>query len=188
VHPEDRFHSEANYHPDEDRPGQAALRKGRVSLPNHAYFLTKCVDAADSRVLATPNCARILIESLRWLTSEKYARCGGFVIMPNHYHLVLGLYDTKTLPEVLASFNRYTSRQINRVLSRAGRFWEPGYYDHALRDRADLDEILAYMHENPVRAGLVEREVDWPFSTANPEYAGLIDWEWLGASVEYAGR
>jgi len=183
MHSEDQYHSAKNYHHDSERPCHAALRKGRYSIPHHAYFLTKCVNERDSTVLSLPACATIVIETLEWLVAHRYARCCGFVVMPDHYHVVLGLYETKTLEQVVASLNRYTSRQINLLLKRTGRFWEAAYYDHAIRNRQDFDEILVYMHENPVCAGLVERAKDWVYSSANPNYAHLIDWDWLGPSL-----
>ncbi|MBM4049342.1 MAG: hypothetical protein FJ279_29960 [Planctomycetes bacterium] len=183
MHLQDKYHSPTNYRLDDDHPGRAALRKGRCSLPNHAYFVTKCTDDPDFGLLATSAYATIIIGSLRWLVQSRYARCCGFVVMPDHYHVGLGLLETRTLSEVMASLNRFTSRQINAVLKRKGRFWEPGYYDHAIRNRSDLDEVLAYMHENPVSAGLAERAEAWEYSTANPKYADMIDWEWLGHSI-----
>ena len=57
--------------------------------------------------------------------------------------------------------------------------WQSGYHDHLLRDRRDLEKRLAYMHDNPVRKGLVKAAEEWPFSTAHPDYQNEIDWAWL---------
>ena len=97
--------------------------------------------------------------------------------MPNHYHSVLGLIGKKSLGEILGSISKYTARPINTILGRAGRFWEQGFYDHCVRDRQDFDGILQYMHYNPVKAGLVPEPSLWPYSTAHPRYANLIDWD-----------
>jgi putative transposase len=45
-------------------------------------------------------------------------------------------------------------------------FWQPKYYSFSLYDEEKVREKLTYMHENPVRAGLVRRPCDWAFSSA----------------------
>jgi putative transposase len=82
----------------------------------------------------------------------------------------------------MESVGRFTARRINIQLQRKGSFWEEGFYDHAIRQREDFDDIFQYMHENPVRKELCEYPEDWPYSTAHPNYAGCIDWEWFGPS------
>ena len=45
-------------------------------------------------------------------------------------------------------------------------YWQPKYYSFEIYSRAKIEEKLTYMHQNPVRAGLVERPVDWKWSSA----------------------
>lgn len=215
MHQPDKYHSEVNYRLG---PGRAALRKGRSSLPNHAYFITKCVD--ESVRVADPllrsQCATLVVQTLRWLVQNRYCRSCGFVVMPDHYHAVIVTPDAPSssatvppekcakadawvggesfprrhlnLKDIMASLNRHTSRQINERLDRHGRFWEDGYYDHAVRNRQDFDEILFYMQENPVAANLVTRATAWTWSSANPDNSDLIDWALLGPSLNPADR
>jgi hypothetical protein len=103
--------------------------------------------------------------------------------MPDHYHLIIALGKVVPLERVMMSINRFTAGQINKILHRTGAFWEEGYYDHAIRDRKDFDVILEYVHQNPVMAGLIHHPKEWLFSTANPRFADLIDWDWLGPSL-----
>ena len=46
------------------------------------------------------------------------------------------------------------------------RFWQPKYHAFEICEQAKIEEKLDYMHTNPVRAGLVARAVDWPWSSA----------------------
>jgi putative transposase len=46
------------------------------------------------------------------------------------------------------------------------RFWQPKYYAFQIYELRKLEQKLAYIHENPVRAGLVARAVDWRWSSA----------------------
>lgn len=163
--------------PKPESPHRSALRKGRVSLPNQAYFITKC---ALLPVLGKGDCAEIVVQSLLWARDAGWWRILGFAVMPDHYHLAMALGEAKDLSYVMYSIDRFTATQMNKLLGRTGSLWEEGFYDHAIRDRRDFDDILEYIHSNPVAAGLAEDIASWPFSTASPTYEGEIDWEWLG--------
>jgi putative transposase len=134
-------------------------------------------------ILAKPEFAEIIIESIIWLKEHNWAQICGFVIMPNHYHSILGLCSEKSLSQVMESLGKFTARQINKIIGREYKFWEEGFHDHGIRNRKDFDDILKYVHENPVRAGLVTLPELWPYSTANPKHAHLINWDWIGMSV-----
>jgi REP element-mobilizing transposase RayT len=168
---------------DSERPYRSALRKGRRSLPNHAYFLTKCTLVPGTDVLARPDCAEIVIGSLTWALEQSWFRILGFVVMPDHYHVNIGLGVRKTLSQVMESIGKYTARRINKLLGQEGSFWEEGFYDHLIRNREDFGKILEYVHNNSVMAGLVESPEEWPYSTANPRYAHLVDWDWIGPNL-----
>jgi len=163
---------------------RSALRKGRFSAPNNAYFITKCIYDRKQALLSKPACAEILIQAFLYGREQGWYRMLGFVIMPDHYHLIIALGQTKSLKQVMSSINKFAARRINIALKRSGRFWEEGFYDHQIRDRRDFDSILEYVHNNPVTAGLVQTPQDWPYSTANERFAHLIDWEWLGPSLK----
>jgi REP element-mobilizing transposase RayT len=162
---------------------RSELRKGRVSVAGGSYFLTKCLLDRGLDTFSRAGFAEILIDSFVWARDQGWYRLLGFVVMPDHYHLVIGLGERKPLDRVMQSLNRFTAGQVNEALDRSGMLWEEGYYDHLLRDRRDFDAVLEYVHNNPVEAGLVELQEDWPFSTANPRYMEFIDWEWLGPAL-----
>ncbi len=92
----------------------------------------------------------------------------GFVLMPDHLHLVLRL-DRKSLAREMASFSKFTARRINSLLQRSGSFWQEGYYEHAIRSEDDLRDNLTYILQNPVRAKLVNVPEAWPYRFKNPE-------------------
>lgn len=152
-------------------------------MPGKAYFITKCALVPEDPILTKPGCADVVVDALLWARNSGWWRVLGFVVMPDHYHAALALGNTKSLSDAMWSIGKYTAARINRLLGRTGGLWEEGFYDHLIRDRDDFDEVLKYVHENPVAAGLVESVELWPYSTANCRYASDIDWEWLGSSV-----
>jgi 8-amino-7-oxononanoate synthase len=182
------------------QPHSVALRKGGVSIPEEWYFMTTCVNKRRP-VFADAKAAKLVIESLLWLRDRGRIRLLGFVVMPDHLHVAFALrsrqecrsHETKeesipkmevsdvTLGDVMKSLKGYTSRIIREQLNLQEPLWQDGYHDQLLRDHADFEKRLEYMHSNPVRSGLISSPQDYPFSTAHPDYEGEIDWAWLEA-------
>ena len=108
-------------------------------------------------LLSSDAAARIMIEEFR--AREHEARCVSlaYVIMPDHIHWMLQLLPGHALSNVVATTKGRASFRINRVNRTLGRFWQPNFYDHAVRRDEDLENLAYYLIMNPVRAGLVER-------------------------------
>jgi hypothetical protein len=85
--------------------------------------------------------------------------------MANHVHvLLLPLVPPSRL---LKSLKGSTAREANRLLGRTGEpFWQRESYDHWVRDEAEWNRIAAYIQNNPVKAGLVARAEEYPWSSA----------------------
>ena len=64
------------------------------------------------------------------------------------------------------SIKRHTARKCNLLLGQRGKFWQQESYDHWARDEDELERIIHYVEQNPVKAGLVVRPQDWQFSSA----------------------
>jgi len=79
----------------------------------------------------------------------------------------------------MVTIDSFTARKINSQLMRKGQFWERGYYDHAHHSARDFLKQLEYIHNNPVRKRLVGISNEWQFSTANPKWNHLINWDWF---------
>jgi REP element-mobilizing transposase RayT len=101
-----------------------------------------------------------------------------FCIMPDHLHLLFFLLDKKSLSDVMRSFGRFTARKLNELRRETGTFWQVGFHDHRCRDESDMSDLLAYIEHNPVRACLVDRAEDWPYSSANPRWMSSLDRDW----------
>ena len=98
--------------------------------------------------------------ALRHFDEERY-RLHAWCIMPNHVHAILQPHGGFELPDILHSWKSFSSRRANRALARTGKFWQPEYYDHLIRDENDFDCQVEYV-------------------LANPSRAGLKNWKWVG--------
>lgn len=63
-----------------------------------------------------------------------------------------------------------TARHCNQILNRSGAFWHHESYDHVVKSQLELQHVIAYILNNPVKAGLVPHYNDWQYSYLNPKY------------------
>ena len=66
-----------------------------------------------------------------------------------------------------------STHRINAGRRESGLLWQPRFFDRALRTVKEYYEKVEYIHLNPVRAGLVKRAEDWPWSSAR-DYTGSV--------------
>lgn len=76
--------------------------------------------------------------------------------MPDHVHGLVSLPSIESLANVVGDWKRFTARC-------AGTEWQENFFDHRLRSGEALDEKAAYIRANPVRAGLVKSDAEWPW-------------------------
>ncbi|MFN0057780.1 MAG: REP-associated tyrosine transposase [Planctomycetota bacterium] len=115
--------------------------------------------------LQVPSIAEIVENSLFHFDGERYALIA-WCVMPNHVHVMVETRAQSSLREIMHSWKSFTSKACNRYLNRTGQFWAPDYFDRFIRDTRHLQAAIQYIHENPVKAGLVELPADWRFSRA----------------------
>ncbi|MGI5837673.1 MAG: REP-associated tyrosine transposase [Chloroflexota bacterium] len=89
-----------------------------------------------------------------------------WVVMPNHVHVLIEVLQGTSLSKIVQSWKSYTSKVANKLLGREGRLWQPDYFDRVIRDERHLLAAIRYIHDNPVKAGLVCEAEKWPFSSA----------------------
>lgn len=64
-----------------------------------------------------------------------------------------------------------SSYQIRKARNQKMEIWQVGFYDWTIRDSDDWQAKVEYIHTNPVRAKLVQRHEDWPYSSASGKFA-----------------
>lgn len=74
------------------------------------------------------------------------------------------------LSVIMHSLKSYTAHEANKLLGRAGSFWQHESYDHWVRDEGELERIVAYINANPVKAGLADRPYEFYWCSAHDRY------------------
>jgi type I restriction enzyme R subunit/putative DNA methylase len=84
-----------------------------------------------------------------------------YVVMPSHLHLFFELISPG-LKTCLEQFKRWTGHEAQRILGGDhDRFWQDEWFDHWSRSDEEDERIIDYIHQNPVKAKLVERAEEW---------------------------
>jgi len=97
-----------------------------------------------------------------------------YTVMPNHVHLVFEPLDPgkdrQKAIEALDEFEQITAEKAAGILDIDGEFWIGDDHLHPVHDSNELINIISYILENPVKAGLVDYWRDWPWSYCNADY------------------
>ncbi len=133
-------------------------------LPGSTYFITFRVDRRIGPALESVPLASIVEESVWFGHSERYL-IDAYVIMPDHVHLLVKPIGEWTVSRILQGIKGFTAREINMRLNKRGPFWQDERFDHLVRNDPDWLERFDYIYDNPVRAGLVQKPQDYPFSS-----------------------
>lgn len=106
----------------------------------------------------------------------EYYELEAYTIMPNHVHLLIdtslqlekGKSDSDSkytqLDKIMRLIKGGSAFEANKVLERKGAFWMKDSYDHYVRNEKDWENIIEYIINNPVNAGLVSNWKDWDFT------------------------
>jgi REP element-mobilizing transposase RayT len=171
-----------------DAPGKPVFVTWRLwgSLPReHTFFresltsgeafvaLDRLLDTARSGplYLRQVEIASLVTEQLRKVAVDGLCWLHAFVVMPNHVHVLWT--PQVALAVLIRQVKGPTACHANRLLGRAGEpFWQQEYFDRIVRSEDEFARIRRYIEWNPVKAALVARPEDFPWSSAQAE-AGL---------------
>ena len=155
--------------------------------------------------------ADIVIESMHYCIQHKALKVHAWCIMSNHVHLIVSTNDN--LSDILRDFKKFTSKAIIEaiknndtesrknwmlwIFKKAGeknsrnqdyQFWVQDNHPIQLQTIDFTLSKLNYLHNNPVKAGMVEKPEDYLLSSAKYYYsgsAGLLPLEYLSAASSY---
>jgi REP-associated tyrosine transposase len=95
-------------------------------------------------------------------------RVYGFVVMPEHVHLLISESERATVATAIQALKISSSKRAAESRGSDRRrtpFWQKRYYDRNIRDYEEFAEKLRYLHRNPIKRGLVENPADWKWSS-----------------------
>ncbi len=120
------------------------------------YFVTICCKQRGSNQLCLPEVGPALLKSARFYLANGKWFPFVFLLMPDHLHMVVAFGFQHRVEAVVEAWKRYVATKYKVV-------WQRGFFEHRLRGDESVQVKAAYIRQNPVRAGLVQKEGEWPF-------------------------
>ena len=153
------------------------------------HFVTFSCQHRDP-LLGTPESRDEFLEILERTRTWYAFFITGYVVMPEHVHLLISEPERTKLSTALQMLKQNTAHELRPA--EGVPFWEPRYYDFNVWSEAKTVEKLRYIHRNPVHRGLVERPEDWLWSSFNHYATGVegpveIEFQWTARKRERSG-
>jgi REP element-mobilizing transposase RayT len=119
------------------------------------YFITICCQKRGVNQLCNPEAAQLLFETARQYHASQQWYLKLLLLMPDHLHMLIGVPGDASLSKLI--------RDFKRIAARKGKIeWQRNFCDHRLRHDESESEKFEYIRQNPVRAGLVREDNEWP--------------------------
>jgi putative transposase len=123
---------------------------------NPVFFITVNCAVRGKNQLAFPMVARAVEESCVHRQDVGQWWVHYLLLMPDHVHGIFSFQPDLSMKRLIFDWKRYLSRNH-------GIQWQRDFFDHRLRRDESIDSSWQYIHDNPVRAGLVDSPEKWPY-------------------------
>ena len=110
------------------------------------------------------NC-KILLVALEFFKLVLDYKIFAYCIMPDHLHLILQITKQYNISYIMKMLKGNFARKYNKLHSQQGKVWQNSFYDEELRTVDVLLKKIEYIHNNPVRAKIVNSPEQYPFSS-----------------------
>lgn len=135
----------------------------RHPIQNNALMLVTTNVAKRRNIFADLICARHAIDTLYRIQSVQPFLLFGFVIMPDHCHLLLNM----AVPHRISSMIRSYKLTVGYDMGLKGQLWQSRFH---IRFPDNGGKALEYIHLNPVRAGLADTVESYPWSSGSGKW------------------
>jgi putative transposase len=150
-------------------------RTARASQANYCYHVLNRGNAR-SQVFHKPADYAAFAGLIEEAGRRRPMRVLAYCLMPNHFHLVLWPIGDGDLSTWMAWLMNAHVRRYHRHYHSSGHIWQGRFKAFPIEEDDHLRVVLRYVERNPLRAGLVERAEDWPWSSLRPGSVAAPSW------------
>jgi putative transposase len=112
----------------------------------------------------------IFVETLFRYRNQGAHHLHAFVLMPEHFHLLLTPAADTTLERAVQYVKGGSAHRIGKELQLRFPVWQRGFSDHRIRGDDDYENHVRYIERNPVARRLVAQAGDYPWSSASGQF------------------
>src|SRR5262245_33627662 len=158
-------------------PHSKNLRLHRLTNASSTFFVTKSL--RPKKPVLNSELRQAIVEAFAFAVQHKRIFLRAFVVMPDHWHALIGLPEPWTLPKFMHSFMSHVAAKTSVHLTKHETAWQDGYYETLIKTARQFTYVALYIEENPVKKALVERPVDWKESGAHRKDLITDPWPWV---------
>ncbi len=184
--------------------------RGRTNLTEESFFFVTTTVVDFVNVFKDTKCCEVLISNIKHYQKRYNFDILAYVIMPSHFHWIVQVDRTKgTISDIMRDIKKYSAWDIMEIIEnmkgkdliaifeknameykdRKRKFWKKRFDDQVVRDQKMFYTKLRYIHNNPVKAGLVIRPEEYRYSSARNYKKGdhsiiWVNTEMLGVIIE----
>ncbi len=147
----------------------------RGTTRESTYFITASNFERRS-LLQSDRMAGLFIEVLLHYQKQSKYQLHEFVVMPDHFHLLVTPISPVTLEKAVQFVKGGFSYRAKKDLGFMGEIWQTSFHDRRVRDAEEYARFRNYIHMNPVRRGLVEIPEEFPFSSVQLTLDVIPQW------------
>jgi putative transposase len=161
--------------------------RGRQLLKDEEFFFITTTVVHHARVFIKIKYCEILLQNIRYYQQQYKFDILGYVIMPSHFHWIVEVnLSHGSVSDIMRDIKKYSAWDLMEAIEHDGqtsllklfmesaqknksqrrKFWMSRFDDEVIQNEAMLLTKLDYIHNNPVKAGLVENPEDYRFSSA----------------------
>lgn len=145
------------------------MKPSRLISPRGTYFIT-FQTSRRTRLFVVEDYAKLFLKTLYSYNRQGAFLLHAFVAMPKHVHLLIAPAGDKTLERAVQLIKGGYSHDFGLHFGKKKEVWQRGFTDHRIRDAQDFELHRGYIHQNPVKRGLVQNPAEYKFSSAFPGF------------------
>ncbi len=159
----------------------------RSYQPGGCFFFT-LVTHNRQTFFNQPSVRLALREAIKQTRKTLPFHINALVLLPDHIHAILTLPSNDTdYSKRWGRVKALTTKRLNAA-GHSPSIWQKRFWEHQIRSAEDFNNHVDYIHINPVKHGLVNKPIDWPYSTFKKYLKqGLYNEHW-GINLEFSGQ
>jgi len=141
-----------------------------VTANSRTFFVTSSI-AGKRNLLQSDRSAQLFIRVLYEYRKQGKFRLHEFVVMPDHFHVLLTVEAGMTIERAVQFIKGGFAFRAGREFGFRAPAWQRGFHDERVWNAAGFEGMRDYIHDNPVKRGLVTEPTEYPYSSASGRFA-----------------